>query len=520
MLFATQLFWAVDDTSARNFMAQVSRSRAAAPTPSTDSPPVVNPKVLLAEAMALQCAKDRRYLSYSEFRRRIFGFSEGDTRNERAHFSKLLNRLTPDERKRILAAQAEATGEKVLAPETIRRRLLELAADQSLSGRRVAPKRFYEDLFAGIETVRVPTSFRNLYAAVRRVLPDDLRSDLDHARTTATGLEPKKGGVVRVNVEAVLRRAEHFAQQVVDHEIVPFTAAEFQRRALDIDENVLDSIVRRRFSALLLGLPVEMLHRFESAQAQAMAAPKKAPTRIFDLDAMVERGKSVAREVATQGQPVSLLEFYQRALGYNTTNLETLKVRASQYAGRLSPDAKKIFEAAKAVAIGKKTMTGAEAGQVFAPDAGKMEEIAAQACKWGSETFVPATRLPEAPPTPLQPVDHKIFQLPGLLADVMDVVKPLGFPVSAINWKKFAIPPSEGRLYAPVSADVDSFDLPSDPVVTAADAMAVVAVKRESSWLQGLRISIPAPNQQVIVLTGGTVLVVGALMVLAAPVGI
>lgn len=466
MIFTTQLFWAIDDTKWRSVMPRARRSTATiAPASSADSSQQVNPKVLLAEAIALQCAQNVQYISSPEFKRRVLGFSEGDTRNVHSYFTKLVNRLSPEEQKRLAAAHAESTGEKVVDPESVKRRVLDLRERLSQRGSLLSANAFYQSLFPGITTVKAPASFRDLYAAVRRALPDEAREVIDYVRSVATGLEPEKGGNVGVDVGEVLHRAEHLARQVVAQENTPFSTVGFQRETLGVDAAVSDDAVKHRFSSLLLGLPSDEKRRLELAQTQAVGAHKKAPTRIYDLGAMVERAKGVALDVATSGQPVSLLEFYQKALGYDTTNLDTLKVRASQYSGRLSPDAKKMFEDAKAVAIGKKPMTAAEAGQVFAPDAGQMEETAARARTLGAETFVPTTRLPEALPTPLQPMDPKIFQVPGLLADVMHIVKPLGFPVGAIDWKKFALPPSEGRLHAPVNSPADdtvAVDLPED----------------------------------------------------------
>ena len=465
MLFPTQLFWAADDTQWRSFMPRVDRSRVTVPTLSADSAPTVNPKVLLAEAIALQCAQDSHYISSVEFKRRVLRYSESNNDSVRSNFTKFKNKLSLDEQQRLMAAQVEATGERVLDPETVKQRLQKLTSHSNGLVRQLSANGFYNLLFPGLEGVKAPATLRDVYANIRRALPDEARVMFDQVRSVVTGLEPEKGGSVAVDVGEVLRRAEHLAQQVVGQTSAPFTAARFQRRVLGVDEVVTDAAVRHRFSSLLLGLPSDEKKRLEVAQSQAIGSPKKAPTRIYDLGAMVERAKAVAVDVATQGQPVSLLEFYQRALGYDTANLDTLKVRASQYAGRLTPDQKKKFEEARAVATGKKPMTAAEAGQVFAPDAGQMEEAAAQARKLGAETFVPTSRLPETLPTPLQPVNPKAFQIPGMLADVMDIAKPLGLPIGEIDWKKFAIPPSEGRLHAPAPSanDVEpAVDLPED----------------------------------------------------------
>jgi hypothetical protein len=425
----------------------------------------VNPKVLLAEAIALQCAQNSNYISSPEFKRRVLGFSESDDRNVHAHFTKLMKRLSAEEQQRMGGAQSEATGARFLAPETVAQRLQVLTRQPNVLIRRLPANAFYKMLFPGVENVRAPASLRDLYAAVRRRLPEGTRADVDQMRSAVTGLEPEKGGNVAVDVSAVLHRAEVLARQVAEQAYAPLTTLEFQRRSLGIDDTVPDAAVKQRFSVLILGVSSSEQQRLVVAQSHAVGAPKKAATRSYDLNAMVERAKSVARDVSTEGQPVSLLKFYQRALGYDTASLETLKVRASQYAGRLSPDQKKKFEEAKAVAIGKKQMTAAAAGQVFAPNADDMDAMAELARQLGSETFVPTSWLPEILFTPLQSVDPKTFQIPGLLADVVDIAKPLGFPAGTIDWKEFAVPPSEGRLHVPVNtsdSDDGAIDLPED----------------------------------------------------------
>lgn len=106
--------------------------------------------------------------------------------------------------------------------------------------------------------------------------------------------------------------------------------------------------------------------------------------------------------------------------------------------------------------------SGAGSGLVFAPGSAHAEDVAKETAKVGIRTFVPTSPLPESQQTPVQSMDPQEFQLPGLAADVLEMAKPFGFPLGVADWKRFAIPPSEGRLHAPGARDNDFSKIPLD----------------------------------------------------------
>lgn len=403
-----------------------------------------------AESFAENCVRDNKGATALEFEQHVVLAYRGlSTVPERINnvltfygqYDKLLSQLSEGDKSRVETAKRRALGTDDGNPQSVMEAARRLQALQGPTTMRMPMGVFYKGLFGrradGLERGELLRLFDQ---TVESVAPGDARF-LKNLREQATGLAPGTAGNARKDARLILQRALSVARNEHDHGR-SMSIQGFQRAVLDYGSDIPDTRVGMAYfqfrQQLNPGDRSQLDEAFHLATGKAQVEKKSRRS----MDTFLEDSRVLAKEAVTRGEPFTTVEFNKRLLGSKSDNPPTLAAEVSRYRARLEPEQRGEFDKNRNVALGKASPAG---GQVFAPDAGHLEEMAELAVKWGSAIFVPSERLPDTQSTPLQPIDPKALQLPGLVVDVLDIIKPLGFPVGSIDWRKFAVPPSECR---------------------------------------------------------------------------
>lgn len=276
---------------------------------------------------------------------------------------------------------------------------------------------------------------------IRSSMSPEGQKTWDRLFRDVTGRESGQPGLPVLPYDQLVRAAQALAssaQRSGRAQSIP----EFQRGVLSItDRSVDDRTVASRFSYARLKMSDVQRESVDRCMQIATGVYGGSRGVVESPDRRLKIAKQLAAEVARTGQVMSPNDFGRAVMESNAIAIAPM---VSRWRARLSEKDQKAFDQAKATATGKSGTT-AGGGQVFAPDADQMNAAAALARKMGATIFVPSERLPDTQSTPLHPIDPKLLQLPGLIAVVLDLTKPLVFPAGAIDWRRFTVPPSECR---------------------------------------------------------------------------